>query len=118
MIGGFLGIYIIGKESGEYNYDLVIPIIVGPVLGLLIYLIIFKLRKKRMGNVPGFDERSALLMKRYFMFVLYFVLVGSGAALLVLYAMGVYVIETGLLIVCLMFLYMLIGIGAFITKQL
>jgi hypothetical protein len=118
LIGGFLGIYIIGKTTGEYNYNLAIPIIVGTVSGFFIYLIFFKLSKKRNGNVPDFDERSVILMKRYFMIVLYVVLIGSGAVLLILYSMGVYSIETGMLIVCMMILYMLIGIGSLITKRL
>ena len=57
-------------------------------------------------------------MKRYLMGVLYVVLLGSGAALLILYSMGVHFIETGMLIVCMMGLYLLIGLGAVITKQL
>ncbi|MGY3312509.1 peptidoglycan/LPS O-acetylase OafA/YrhL [Peribacillus simplex] len=118
MIGGFLGVYIISKETGEYNYDLAIPIIGGTVLGFLIYLIFSKWSKKRNGNVPDFDERSVILMKRYLMIVLYVVLFGSGAVLIILYSMGVQLIETGMLILCLMGLYMLIGFGAFITKRL
>ncbi|MFZ0446800.1 MAG: hypothetical protein WAM95_19630 [Bacillus sp. (in: firmicutes)] len=57
-------------------------------------------------------------MKSYLMGVLYVVLFVSGAVLLIVYSMGVHFIETGLLIVCLMGLYMLIGLGAIITKQL
>ena len=118
IIGGFLGVYIIGKKTGEYNYEIVIAIIVGTVLGFIIYLLFSKWNKKRNGNVPDVDERSVLLMKSYLMGVLYVVLFVSGAVLLILYSMGVHFIETGLLIVCLMGLYMLIGLGAIITKQL
>jgi hypothetical protein len=118
LIGGYLGIYIIGKETGEYNYDLAIPMAIGSILGIIFYLFFSKWNKKRNGNVPEFDERSLILMKRYLMIVLYVVLFGSGAALLILYSMGVYLIETGMLIVCLMVLYILIGLGAFVTKQL
>ena len=57
-------------------------------------------------------------MQRYLMIVLYVVLIGSGAVLLILYAMGVHFIETGMLIVCMMGLYMLIGFGALVTKRL
>ncbi|MBO0960887.1 hypothetical protein J1P26_14380 [Neobacillus sp. MM2021_6] len=117
-IGGFLGIYISGKETGEFSYDSAIPMAVGTILGIIIYLFFSKWNKKRNGNVPEFDERSLILMKRYFLIVLYVVLFGSGAALLILYSMGVYLIETGMLIVCLMFLYIIIGVGAFITKRL
>lgn len=117
-VGGLLGIYVIGKESGEYNYALTIPMAVGSIVGTAISLFFSKWNKKRNGNLPEFDERSALLMKRYLMIVLYVVLIGSGAALIILYSMGVYVIETGMLIVCLMVLYILIGLGALVTKRL
>ncbi|MGJ7913765.1 hypothetical protein [Neobacillus sp. LXY-1] len=117
-IGGYLGIYIIGKETGEYNYDLTIPMAVGSILGIIIFLFFSMWNKKRNGNVPEFDERSVILMKRYLLIVLYVVLFGSGAALLILYSMGVYLIETGMLIVCLMVLYIIIGFGAFVTKRL
>ncbi|MBP3950255.1 hypothetical protein [Bacillus suaedae] len=118
IIGGFLGVYIVGKETGEYNYDIAIAIIVGTLLGFFVYLLIAKWNKKRNGNVPSVDERSVLLMKNYLMVVLYVVLFGSGAVLLILFSMGVHFIETGWLIVYMMGLYMLIGVGVIITKQL
>jgi uncharacterized membrane protein YfcA len=114
MIGGFLGIYIIGEDPIEY----VIPIIGGLALGSVITLSLYKCNKKRNGNVPDVDERTLLLLKRYLMIVLYVVIFGSGAILLVLYSMGVHSIETGMLIVYMMVLYILIGVGAIITKCL
>ena len=30
-IGGFLGMYLIGNETGEYRYELVLPIVVDPL---------------------------------------------------------------------------------------
>ncbi|WP_185113098.1 MULTISPECIES: hypothetical protein [Peribacillus] len=57
-------------------------------------------------------------MQRYLMIVLYVVLLGNGAALLILYAMGVRFIEIGMLIVCMMESYRLIGFGALVTKRL
>ncbi|EKN70344.1 hypothetical protein BABA_05531 [Neobacillus bataviensis LMG 21833] len=117
-IGGFLGMYLVGKETGEYNYEMAIAIIGGTVLGFIFFLLISMWNKKRNGNVPDVDERSILLMNRYLMGVLYVVLMGSGAVLLILYSMGVHFIETGMLIICMIGLYMLIGLGAVITKQL
>jgi uncharacterized membrane protein YfcA len=114
MIGGFLGMYIAGENPIEF----VMPIIGGQVLGSVIILILYKWNKKRKGNVPDVDERTLLLLKRYLMIVLYVVLLGSGAILIVLYSMGVHSIETGMLIVYLMVLYILIGVGAIITKCL
>ncbi|MBU3217250.1 hypothetical protein LL033_25100 (plasmid) [Clostridium estertheticum] len=114
MIGGFWGIYIGGNDPIEY----VMPIIGGLALGSVVTLILYKWNKKRNGNVPDVDERTLLLLRRYLMIVLYGVLFGSGAILLVLYSMGVHSIETGMLIVYMMVLYILIGVGAIITKCL
>ena len=120
LIGGYLGVYIFGKEAGEYNYYSAIALTVGAVLGVVIYSLIFNWNKNKSGNgnVPDVDERTVILMKRYFMIVLYVVLFGSAAALLVLYAMGVHSIETGMLMVYLMVLFMLIGLGTIVTKHL
>ncbi|MEI4770691.1 hypothetical protein WAX74_13730 [Psychrobacillus sp. FJAT-51614] len=118
FIGGLLGVYMIGQKEGAFSFDLLIPIIVGIVGGFIIFLLISKWRKKRNGNVPEVDERTLLLMKKYFSIALYVVLFGSGALLLILFAMGVETIETGMLIVYMMVVYFLIGIGAFVTKQI
>ncbi|MGF2616255.1 hypothetical protein FZC84_00555 [Rossellomorea vietnamensis] len=118
MAGGFLGIFIIGKQTGEYDYSLAYSVVGGTAGGFLIFLLYTKLMKKHRRNVPSFDERSLILMQRYLMVVLYALLIGSGAVLILLYSMGVQMIETGMLIVCLMGVYIVIGVGAFITKRL
>lgn len=118
LLGGFLGMYIIGKETGEYNYEIISSILIGTVLSFIIYLLTSKWNKKRNGNVPEVDERSVLMMQRYFMVVLYVVLFGSGALLLILYSIGIYSIETGILIVYMTGLFILIGIGFLIVKRL
>lgn len=114
MFGGFLGLYIYGVDPGDYA----MAIIGGPVIGIVMVLLISKWNKKRNGKVPDIDERTLILMQRYLMAVLYVVLFGSAAALLILYAMGIHSIETGMLVVYLMGLFILIGIGALITKHL
>ena len=85
-IGGILSMYIL---EGERNYEIAIAVIIGSIAAFFIQLFYSKWRQKKNGNVPEFDERSLLLMRRYFMVVLYLVLFGSGALLIVLYAMGV-----------------------------
>ena len=60
IIGGFLGIYIIGKETGEYNYEIAIAIIGGTLLGFVIFMLFSKWTRKRNGNVPDVDERSLM----------------------------------------------------------
>lgn len=114
IFGGSLGLYIFGEDPSKYA----IEIIGGTILGTVITLLLGKWNKKRNGNIPDIDERTLILMKRYLMIVLYFVLFGSAAILLILYSMGVHTIETGMLIVYLGGLYILIGFGAIITKHL
>ncbi len=114
IIGGCWGMYLAGEKPSEY----VIPIISGLVLGNVVVLILYKWNKRRNGNIPDIDERTLLNLKRYLMIVLYVVLIGSGAIVLVLYSMGVRSIETGMIIVYLMVIYILIGVGAIVTKSL
>ena len=64
------------------------------------------------------DERTTVMMKNYFSTVLYFVLFGTGAILLILFALGVETIEIGILIIYMMIIFMLIGIGTFIIKKI
>lgn len=118
LIGGLLGIYLIGNETGDYDYNLLFPICLGTVGGFLIFLAISKLNQKRNGNVPDFDERSVLIIQKYLMISLYVILLGSGAALIIVYAMGIKYIETGLLMICLFGLYIILGLGTLVAKRL
>lgn len=117
ITGGLLGVYLIGKDEGEFDFGLASVVIVATIGGFLVQFLFSTWRKRRKGNIPEIDERSMVLMKRYLLIVLYFVLIGSGALLLILYAMGVHTIETGMLIVYMMILYLLTGIGALVVKQ-
>lgn len=114
VIGGVLGLYI---AEGEFNFSYAAAAVKGTVGGGIITFIFSKLLKKK-NKVPKFDERSLLIMKRYLLIVLYFVLFGSGAILIALYGMGVHTIETGMLIVYMMILYIVIGIGVVVVKQI
>lgn len=118
LIGGLLAIYLIGKETGVYDYELLFPITLGTVGGFLIFLAISKLKQKRNGNVPDFDERSVSLIKKYLMISLYVILFGSGAALIIVYAMGIKYIETGILMIYLFSLYIILGLGTLVVKRL
>jgi hypothetical protein len=117
IIGGLLGVYLIGRETGEFDFDLVLAILVGTLLGFFIYLLFSKWNKKRRGNIPEIDERSIKIIQRYFIVVLYVILIGSGACLLFLFATGVQYIETGMLIFCMAILYIVIGVGAVVVKR-
>lgn len=115
MIGGFVGLSIAGVTI---DFGIASAIIGAPLLAFFIRFLLEARRKRRTGNIPEADERTALFLKRYFLGCLYVVLFGSGAVLLVLYAAGIQTIETGMLIVCMMILYLVIGIGALVTAKL
>ncbi|MDL4842417.1 hypothetical protein [Aquibacillus rhizosphaerae] len=119
VIGGLLGFYIVGRETGEFNFDTIVPsVLVGVTLGSLVSFLLYKWNKRKNGNVPQVDERSIVLLKRYLIGVLYIVLIGVGAACIFLYAIGVETVELGMIIVCLAGLYLLIGLGAMVVKRL
>ncbi len=118
IIGGFFGVYLIGREEGIFSLELALAIVGGSVGGLIIRFLYSKWHKKRNGNIPEVDERTLLLMKRYLLIVLYFVLIGSSALLLVLYAMDIRTIQTEMAIVYMTGLFVLIGIGTAIVKRL
>ena len=113
-IGGILSMYIL---EGERNYEIAIAVIIGSIAAFFIQLFYSKWRQKKNGNVPEFDERSLLLMRRYFMVVLY-VLFGSGALLMVLYAVGVREVEIEMIVLYMMALFMVIGFGALVAKRM
>ena len=119
IIGGsFLGVYIAGKEEGVFDWGLFLPMLIGALGGFTVFLLYAWWRQKRIGNVPDMDERTNVMMKNYFSTVLYVVLFGTGAILLILFASGVETIEIGILIIYMMILFMLIGIGTFIIKKI
>ena len=118
LIGGAIGIYIISNTTNESYWDLMIPVTIGTVGGMVIFLVISKVKEKRNGRVPSYDERTIKNLQKYFMFVLYFILIGSGLALLIAYAMGIETIETGLLTFILSCLFILIAIGSMAVKRI
>lgn len=114
VVGGFIGLSI---ASVAINFGIAAAVIGATLGGFLLRYSWSALRKKKRRNIPEVDERTALILKRYFLVVLYVVLIGSGALLLALYAMGVQMIETGMLIVYMAILYLLIGIGALVASK-
>jgi len=118
QIGGALGIYIIGREEGVFDYSLLLSMFQGTLGGLVLVLLIMFFRKKRKPKLPEFDERSLLLMKRYFLGALYFVFIGSAAIVLTLAFLGVETVEVGMLAVYLSILFIVVGMGALVTARL
>ncbi|WP_404447151.1 hypothetical protein LG307_01310 [Sutcliffiella horikoshii] len=116
--GGALGIYIIGREEGVFDYSLLLSMFQGTLGGLVLVLLIMFFRKKRKPKLPEFDERSMLLMKRYFLGALYVVFIGSGAIVVTLALLGVETVEVGMLAVYLSILFIVVGMGALVTARL
>lgn len=118
QIGGALGIYIIGREERIFDYSLLLSMFQGTLGGLVIVLLFMFFRKKRKPKLPEFDERSMLLMKRYFLGALYVVFIGSAAIVLTLAFLGVKTVEVGMLAVYLSILFIVVGMGALVTARL
>ncbi|MGD6777353.1 hypothetical protein ACQCU1_17035 [Sutcliffiella horikoshii] len=118
QVGGALGIYIIGREEGVFDYSLLLSMFQGTLGGLILVLLIMFFRKKRKPKLPEFDERSMLLMKRYFLGALYVVFIGSAAIVVILALLGVKTVEVGMLAVYLSILFIVVGMGALVTARL
>ncbi|WP_404469342.1 hypothetical protein [Sutcliffiella horikoshii] len=118
QIGGAFGIYIIGREEGVFDYSLLLSMFQGTLGGLVLVLLIMFFRKKRKPKLPEFDERSMLLMKRYFLGALYVVFIGSAAIVVTLALLGVETVEVGMLAVYLSILFIVVGMGALVTARL
>lgn len=118
LVGGLLGIYLIGREEGYFDFELVQAVVVGVGGGMILAFLGSLWHKKRHGKIPKYDERSFELLKRYLLASYYFVMIGSAALLLVLFFMGVDTIETGALIAYMAVLIMVIGLGALVTKRI
>ncbi|MFS0780373.1 hypothetical protein [Bacillus sp. 1P06AnD] len=114
LIGSGLGVYMVGRAENQYFYEIAMAIVGGTLIGFLLYF--FGQKKKR--NIPDMDERSIRLMQKYLLGVLYVLLFGGAGSLIILYFMGIYTIEVGMLMIIFLCLIMLIGIGALIAKRL
>ena len=116
ILGALLGGFFLGGGKSE-NGTIVIGITIGALIAFGVYLLRSRQLKKRNGNIPNTDERSIVLMQRYLITVLYILLFGSQATFLILYYTGVLVIDTGVLLVSTLGIFIVIGIGALITRR-
>lgn len=98
LIGGFLGSYVIGKKTGHFRFEVVLPIVLGAFLAFIIFIVLSRVKHKREGNVPEYDERNIVLIQKYLIVALYMILILSGIFLICLYAMGIKSVETNILI--------------------
>lgn len=117
-IGGLLAIYFIGKNTGEYEYGLLLAIVGGAIFAFIVFLLLSVRRQKHTGNIPDTDERSVMIMQRYFSIALYVILFGSSALVLGLYAAGIKMVETSMIIVYMMVIFMVTGLGTLAAKRL
>ena len=114
FVGAIFGVYFLGEETNGNNTEIVMGITTGALIVLAIYL----LRKKSKSNIPSTDERSIKIIQHYLVIVLYVLLFGSQAVLLILYFSGISIIKIDTLILCILGVFILIGIGATIVKRL
>lgn len=117
MIGGFLGSYVIGKDTGEFNLEVVLPIGLGAIFAFIIFMVLSRMKYKKEGNVPEYDERNIVLIQKYLIVAFQMVLILSGIFLICIYAVGIKSIETNILLIYLFCIYLLLGIGTLITKK-
>lgn len=103
------------KEVGDFSIGMLIAVVGAMIFGAFFSYLLSNRKKSR--NIPEVDERRISVMKNYFVWALYFVLIGSGLISLVLYLMDVKTIEMGLLFAYQALLMVLIGIGAFVAKR-
>lgn len=121
ILGANLFLYFIDRVPGyeinasKSDYALVNAAMVA---GILIAYLLIIWRKKKHDNIPAADERTLLVMKNYFLYVLYFIFILSGTILLVLFFLGVQSIAIGAIFAYFTFLIIVIGAGALIVSKL
>ena len=109
---------VIKKETGQFDVGLVFAIAGTMIVSALISYLLSIRKKKRNGNIPEIDERTILVMKNYFMWAFYFVMIGSGLVSFILFLMDVKTIELGMIFVYQTILFMLVAIGAVVAKKI
>lgn len=120
MIGALtlLAKVVITKETGSFSIGTAINLIGTMLLGISFSYLISTRKKGRNRDIAEVDERTILILKNYFMWAFYLVMIGSGLFLIILYFMDIATIELGMLFVYQMFLFIIVAIGAFIVKKI
>lgn len=120
MIGGSVLIAkaIINKETGDFDILTGIILTGAMVGGLLISYLLSIRKKKRSDNIPEIDERTIFVLKNYFMYAFYFLIVISAIVTFVLYFLDVKTVDIELLFIYQMIIYICLGIGAIIAKKI
>lgn len=105
------------KETGEFDIGLALAIAGAMIVGVLVSYLLSIRKTKRNGNIPEVDERTISVLKNYFMWAFYFVMIGSGLVSFILFLMDVKTIELGMIFVYQAILFMIVALGAVIAKR-
>lgn len=119
MIGAsvFLAMAFIYKDNGDINFGIGVIIAIAMVGGALLSYVYSIWKTKQSNNIPEIDERTIFVLKNYFMYALYFLIVISGIITFVLFFLDVKTIEIESLFIYQMIMYLCIGVGAMIAKK-
>lgn len=109
---------VLTKETGGFNIGMAISIIGAMILGAFFSYLLSIKKKKRNNNIPEVDERTILVLKNYFTWAFYFVMIGSGFVSIILSLMNVEKIELGMIFAYQAFVFILVAIGAFVAKRI
>lgn len=105
------------EETDGLSIGMVIAVSGAIVLSASFTYLLSIRKKKRDNNIPEVDERTILVLKNYFMWSFYFVMIGSGLVSIILYLMDVKTIELGMIFAYQAFVFIIVAIGAFIAKR-
>lgn len=105
------------KETGEFDIGLALAIAGAMIVGVLVSYLLSIRKTKRNGNIPEVDEHTISVLKNYFMWAFYFVMIGSGLVSFILFLMDVKTIELGMIFVYQAILFMIVALGAVIAKR-
>ena len=105
------------EETDGLSIGMVIGVSGAMVLSAFFTYLLSIRKKKKDNNIPEVDERTILVLKNYFMWSFYFVMIGSGLVSVILYLMDVKTIELGMIFAYQAFVFMIVAIGAFAAKR-
>lgn len=120
MIGAalLLAKMILTKETGEFSIGAAISITGSMLIGGLVSYLLSIWKEKRNKKIPEVDERTVVVLKNYFVWAFYIVMIASSFILIILYLTDVETIELGMIFAYQALIYILVAIGAFIAKRI
>lgn len=120
IVGGNLFLYFLdrmpGYEFGATMFDY-LSINGAMLTGMVVAYLFMRWRRNRKDKIPAVDERTLMVMKNYFLYVLYFVFILTGIILLVLFFLGVQSIEIGAIFAYISILIIIISAGALVATK-